>query len=178
MNERKRKPADTEYLRVCMCVGRGMEHHNLQWEDIFWLRWKVREKEVKPDFAEFLSLYSWSCRSWLLMALLIMWELNISLDILFTHTSEGYKPSSIWLQHFSSNSFQSHDPSLSDAPHPKPCDICVSSSSIFTLKIQIVIPWCSDIQHMKWVNTESQTYTLSTGCESLWISICKCSWIT
>lgn len=37
MIERKRKPTDTEDVRVCMCMGRGMEYHNLQWEDIFWL---------------------------------------------------------------------------------------------------------------------------------------------
>jgi hypothetical protein len=51
---------------------------------------------------------------------------------IYPHTfiSEDYKPSNIWLQNFSSNSFQSHDPSLSDAPHPKPCDICVSTSSL------------------------------------------------
>jgi hypothetical protein len=50
---------------------------------------------------------------------------------IYPHTfiSENYKPSNVWLQYFSSISFQSHDPLLSNAPHPKPCDICVSTSS-------------------------------------------------
>jgi hypothetical protein len=30
---------------------------------------------------------------------------------------------------------------------------------------------------MKWVIPESQTCMSPTGCERLWISTCKCSWI-
>jgi hypothetical protein len=35
MIERTRKPTDTKGVGVCM--GRDKEHHNLQWEDMFWL---------------------------------------------------------------------------------------------------------------------------------------------
>jgi hypothetical protein len=31
---------------------------------------------------------------------------------------------------------------------------------------------------LKWVKPESQTCTSPTGCERLWISKCKCSWMT
>jgi hypothetical protein len=44
MIERKRKPTDTKDVRVCMCMGRGKEHHNLQWEDIFWLDERSEKK--------------------------------------------------------------------------------------------------------------------------------------
>lgn len=165
-----------------MCMSRGMVHHNLQWEDIFWLRWKVREKEVKSDFAEFLSLYSWSYRSWLLMALLIMWELNVSLDISFTNTHSFMKTtnqttsgcsisSPTSSNHMTPHCQMHHTPNPVTSVYPPP------PSSIFTPKLRIVITWCSDNQRMKWVKPESQTYTLPTGCERLWISTCKCSWI-
>jgi hypothetical protein len=146
---------------VCMCMGRGMEHHNLQWENIFWLRWKVREKEVRPDFAEFLSLYSWSCRSWLLMALLIMWELYVSSDISYTHTHSLLKATN---QAACSCNISPPTPSNHMTPHcqmphtqnPVTSVYPLPPSSIFTLKIQIAIPWYSDIQRMKWAKLKAK----------------------
>jgi len=44
MIERKRRPADTKDVGVCMCMGRDKEHHNLQWEDIFWLHERSEKK--------------------------------------------------------------------------------------------------------------------------------------
>ena len=125
-----------------MCVGRGKEHLNLQWEDIFWLD-ERSEKKTQPDLAEFLSF--------LRLKLQELTDDGFADNVgakcklgyfIYPHTfiSEDYKPGNVWLQHFSSNCFQTHDSSLSDAPHPKPCDICVSTSSVFTLKIRILIP--------------------------------------
>jgi len=109
-----------------------MEHHNVQWEDIFWLKWKVREKEVKPDFAEFLSLLQLKLQELTVDGFADNVGAKCKLGyFIYPHTfiSEDYKPNNIWLQHFSSNFFQSHDPSLSVTPHPKLCYICVSTSS-------------------------------------------------
>ena len=159
MIERKRKPADTKDARVCMCMGRSKEHHNVHWEDIFWLDDRSKKKRWSQAWLSLCLFYSWSCRNLLLMALLIMWELNVSLDISFTHTHSFLKATN---QATSGCNFSPPTPSNHMTPHcqiphtPNP-DIYVSTSSIFTLKIQIVIPWCSDIQHMKWVNPESQT---------------------
>ena len=64
---------------------------------------------------------------------------------IYQHTFiyEDYKPNNVWLQHFFSNFFQSHDPSLSDAPHPKPCYVCVSTSSF--LHIHPEVTYCNNM---------------------------------
>jgi len=98
---------------------------------------------VKPDLAEFLSLLQLKLPELTVDGFADNVGAKCKLGyFIYPHTfiPEDYKPSNVWLQHFSCNSFQSHDPLLSDAPHPKPCDICISTSSIFTLKIEIVIP--------------------------------------
>lgn len=181
MAERKRKPTDTKDFRVCM--GRGKEHQNLQWEDVFWLDGRSEKKRWSQTWLSFCLFYSWSCRSWLLMTLLIIWELSVSLDISVTHTHSFFKTTNQATSgcsispptpsnHMTPNCQMPHTPNPVTSVHPLP------PSCIFTLKIQIVIPWCSDIQHMKWVKPESQTYTSPTGCERLWINTCKCIWVT
>jgi len=53
MIERKRKPTDTTDIGVCMCMGRGMVHHNLQWEDILVKMKGQRKRDALPSFCLF-----------------------------------------------------------------------------------------------------------------------------
>ena len=131
----------------CVCAWVGAWSIIISSGKTLWLRWKLRGKEVKADFVELLPLLQLKVQD--LTADGFADNVGAKYKFkyfIFTHTfiSENYKPSNVWLHHFSSKFFQSNDLTLSDAPHPKPCDICVSTSSVFTLKIQVLIPRCSD----------------------------------